>query len=213
TFPFAQSIVRRAHHHTSKHNSVGTAHERCCRAGRHRDRNDGKRNPAAVHILELLCDGRAIVEPGAGAVDHVAGGTKWRWTSMRGRCVACGGAGEAGSSALAATAAKPVTAPRRDRLQLQVGADWRLLSPGMTGSPDATLRLGLPSCSRLSTSAMVDEISRWEDAMIRIWAALIATSGLAPRPRRSSSPIRSTRWPPSAKARSPGIRRRPLLPA
>src|SRR5215468_8896884 len=68
----------------------------------------------------------------------------------------------AGSSEFPAIAAKPMTAPRRDRL-LQVNVDRWLLSPGMTGSPEcfygATFRLGLPSCSRLSTSAMVDETS------------------------------------------------------
>jgi hypothetical protein len=48
--------------------------------------------------------------------------------------VACAGAGEAGSSVLAAIAAKPVIAPRRDGQQLPVNADRRLalLFLGMT---------------------------------------------------------------------------------
>jgi hypothetical protein len=42
------------------------------------------------------------------------------------RAGACAGAGVAGRTVLAATAAKPASAPRRDRQQLQVNADRRL---------------------------------------------------------------------------------------
>jgi hypothetical protein len=39
---------------------------------RHRDRGHRERHAALVHVLELARDGRALVEPGAGAVDLIA---------------------------------------------------------------------------------------------------------------------------------------------